>query len=127
RTYHGCALPLPVQLASITAWQDENHVRENRTVYLKKFKAVTEILRETLPVATPDASFYLWPETPIADTEFARALYAAENVTVLPGTFLARDTVAGNPGENHARIALVAPYEDCVEAAQRINRFVKTL
>lgn len=127
RTYHGCAMPLPVQLASIQAWRDEQHVQENRQVYTKKFAAVVDILKEVLPVSLPDAGFYLWPETPIADTDFARALYAAENVMVLPGSFLARDTATGNPGSKHVRIALVAPYEECVEAAHRIARFVKSL
>lgn len=127
RTYHGCAMPLPVQLASVQAWRDEQHVRENRQVYTKKFAAVVDILKEVLAVSLPDAGFYLWPETPVADTEFARELYAAENVIVLPGSFLARDTPGGNPGSKHVRIALVAPYDECVEAAHRIRRFVQTL
>ncbi len=127
RTYHGCAMPLPSQLASINAWQDEKHVRENRKVYTQKFAAVVDILKEVLPVGMPDASFYLWPETPIADTDFAKALYAAENVMVLPGSFLARETSGGNPGSHRVRIALVAPYEECVEAAHRISRFVQAL
>lgn len=125
RTYHGCAMPLPAQLASTQAWLDESHVQENRQVYTKKFAAVVDILKEVLPVSLPDAGFYLWPETPIADTDFARALYAAENVMVLPGSFLARDTVNGNPGSKHVRIALVAAYDECVEAAHRIKRFVQ--
>ena len=75
----------------------------------------------------PDAGFYLWPETPIADTEFARELYAREHLTVLPGRFLARETDGTNPGENRVRIALVAELEQCTEAAHRINHCIGQL
>ncbi len=126
RTYHGCAMSLAVQAASEQAWQDEAHVRANRDAYREKFAAVVEILRPVLPVQAPDASFYLWPEVPGGDTEFARELFAQEHVTVLPGSFLSRDTTAGNPGHNHVRLALVAPIEDCIEAAKRIRRFVES-
>lgn len=127
RTYHGCAMPVPSQLASIAAWQDESHVLENRNLYREKFAAVTEILKEVLPVSTPEASFYLWPRTPIADTEFAQQLFAQQNVTVLPGRFLARDCNGVNPGENYVRLALVAELEECIEAAHRIKEFVLSL
>ena len=127
RTYHGCALPVPTQLASIAAWQDETHVKENRDLYRQKFTQVTEILNPVLPVNIPQASFYLWPQTPISDTDFAQGLYAQQNITVLPGQYLARHTPDGNPGENYIRMALVAPVAQCVEAAQRIKAFVQTL
>jgi len=120
RTYHGCAMPVHHQLASAAAWRDEGHVRENRQRYRRKFSAVLEILKGRMEVEAPDAGFYLWPKTPIADTEFARQLYALEHVTVLPGRFLARDAHGINPGENRVRIALVAELEQCTEAAQRI-------
>ncbi len=120
RTYHGCAMPMHHQLASIAAWRDEDHVRENRRLYREKFDAVLEILDGKLAVQRPDAGFYLWPETPIAETEFARSLYAGEHVTVLPGSFLARDAGGSNPGRNRVRMALVAELPQCVEAAQRI-------
>jgi N-succinyldiaminopimelate aminotransferase len=126
RTYHGCAMSLAVQAASEKAWQDEAHVVANRDAYREKFAAVVEILQPVLPVQAPDASFYLWPEVPGSDTEFARELFAQEHVTVLPGSFLSRDTAAGNPGRNHVRLALVAPLEDCIEAAKRIRRFVES-
>ncbi|MFT5084462.1 MAG: N-succinyldiaminopimelate aminotransferase [Lentisphaeria bacterium] len=125
RTYHGCAMPVHNQLASTQAWRDEIHVRENRTLYREKFIAVTEILQGALPVSIPEASFYLWPETPISDTEFTRQLFLQENVTVLPGSFLARDTAQGNPGKNRIRMALVASLDECIEAATRIKRFVE--
>lgn len=127
RTYHGCALPVPTQLASIAAWQDETHVKANRDLYRQKFTQVTEILNPVLPVNIPQASFYLWPQTPISDTDFAQGLYAQQNITVLPGQYLARHTPNGNPGENYIRMALVAPVAQCVEAAQRIKAFVQTL
>lgn len=120
RTYHGCAMPIHHQLGSIAAWNDEQHVRANRQQYRDKFAAVLAEFNGHLSVAAPDAGFYLWPETPVSDIEFARQLYAGENVTVLPGRFLARESGGINPGENRVRMALVATSENCVEAAQRI-------
>ena len=120
RTYHGCAMPIHHQLGSIAAWSDEQHVKANRQQYRDKFAAVLAELEGHLPVALPEAGFYLWPKTPVSDTEFARQLYAGENVIVLPGRFLARDSGGINPGENRVRMALVASIEDCIEAAQRI-------
>lgn len=127
RTYHGCAMNPTVQAASIAAWDDEAHVAENRRQYVAKFEAVTPRLASVLDVALPDASFYLWARTPISDTEFARRLYEEEHVTVLPGSFLARDAHGENPGANRIRIALVAPLAECEEAAERIVRFVGRL
>lgn len=127
RTYHGCAMPVPTQLASIAAWQDEVHVKANRDLYREKFSRVVEILNPVLPVSTPKASFYLWPKTPISDTQFAKQLFAQQNITVLPGQYLARATNNGNPGENYVRMALVAPVEQCIEAAQRIKAFTESL
>jgi len=120
RTYHGCAMPIPHQLGSIAAWNDEEHVRSNRQQYREKFAAVLAELDGHLAVTMPDAGFYLWPQTPVSDIEFARQLYANESVTVLPGRFLARDAGGINPGENRVRMALVASTAHCVEAAQRI-------
>ena len=125
RTYHGCAMPLHNQLASIAAWQDEDHVRENRAAYRAKFEAVVPILREVMDVDFPDAGFYLWPVTPMDDETFARELSAQQNVHVLPGRYLSRTVDDHNPGENRVRMALVAPLEECVEAANRIVEFVK--
>jgi N-succinyldiaminopimelate aminotransferase len=122
RTYHGCAMPLPQQQASIAAWSDETHVRENRQRYREKFAAVLEILGDRLTMPVPRASFYLWPETPIPDTDFAARLFSEENVTVLPGRFLSRVVEGRDPGANRIRIALVAPLDECVEAARRIRR-----
>jgi N-succinyldiaminopimelate aminotransferase len=127
RTYHGCAMSLPVQHASLAAWRDERHVKENRAVYRSKFSAVHEILRDVLDVAIPPAGFYLWPRTPMEGETFARELYARQNVTVLPGSYLSRESGGLDPGRDHVRMALVAPLEDCVEAAHRINEFVQTL
>lgn len=127
RTYHGCAMPMHHQAASIKAWQDEEHVRHNRALYSEKFNAVLEILDGVLEVERPDAGFYLWAKTPVVDTEFARKLFAEQNVTVLPGQFLSRETADGNPGSNRIRMALVAPLEDCIEAAQRIKTCVESL
>lgn len=127
RTYHGCAMATPVQAASIAAWNDETHVRDNRRQYTEKFDAVTPLLSEVLGTARPDASFYLWAKTPISDTEFARGLYAAYNVVVLPGSFLAREAGGVNAGANFVRIALVPSLADCLEAAGRIRQFVQQL
>ena len=120
RTYHGCAMPIHHQLGSIAAWNDEEHVRANRQLYRDKFTAVLAEFDGHLAVTAPDAGFYLWPQTPVSDTEFARQLYAGEHVTVLPGRFLAREAGGINPGENRVRMALVAEPAHCVEAAQRI-------
>ena len=127
RTYHGCAMSTPVQIASTAAWADETHVIDNRSQYREKFAAVTEILRPVLDFPEPQASFYLWPKTPIADTDFAKQLFAEQNVTLLPGQYLSRDTASGNPGENRVRLALVAETEECIEAALRIKQFVQGL
>jgi len=122
RTYHGCAMPLHHQLASVAAWQDETHVVANRDLYRAKFSAVLEQLQGHMAVSAPQAGFYLWPQTPISDTDFARRLYAQEHVTVLPGRFLARNANGINPGENRVRMALVAEPQQCVEAARRMVR-----
>lgn len=125
RTYHGCALSLPVQQASLAAWQDESHVVENRALYREKFAAVHGILKDVLDVAVPPAGFYLWPKTPVDDQEFARALFAQTNITVLPGSYLSREAHGVNPGQNHIRLALVASLAECVEAAERIVEFMR--
>lgn len=127
RTYHGCAMNPAVQAASAAAWNDEAHVEENRRLYREKFATVTPLLQQALKVEEPDASFYLWAQTPVSDTEFAKALYRDYNVTLLPGSFLAREAHGLNPGTNFVRIALVAPLAQCVEAAERIQNLVKTL
>lgn len=126
RTYHGAAMPLPTQHASIAAWGDEKHVAENRRLYREKFAAVIGMLGDAVQLSKPPAGFYLWIETPIDDTEFTRQLFALENVTVLPGSYLSREFGGLNPGRNHVRIALVAPLEECVEAAFRIKDFLHT-
>ncbi|MHB0925645.1 MAG: succinyldiaminopimelate transaminase [Gallionellaceae bacterium] len=125
RTYHGSAMNPAIQAASIAAWNDEAHVAENRRLYAEKFARVLEILKPLLPVAPPDAGFYLWIRTPIADTAFAQALYRDYNVTVLPGSYLARTAQGVNPGENFVRLALVANMEETVEGARRIAEFVR--
>lgn len=125
RTYHGCAMPLPTQAASIAAWKDEHHVVENRQRYREKFAAVLDILAPVFPASLPMGGFYLWPETPTPDTDFARELYRCENVLVLPGRFLGRETGGVNPGERRIRLALVAPIDKCIEAAWRIKNFLR--
>ncbi|MFP3874024.1 MAG: succinyldiaminopimelate transaminase [Thiohalophilus sp.] len=125
RTYHGCAMPPHHQLASMAAWSDEQHVRENRERYRRKFDAVLAILQPVMAVDRPEAGFYLWPQTPIEDTEFARRLYSEQNVTVLPGQYLSRDSHQTNPGRNRVRMALVADLEECVEAAGRIKNLIE--
>lgn len=128
RTYHGCAMPVSTQLASIAAWDDEQHVKENRAQYREKFQVFQQILRDVLPLTMPDAGFYLWADTgPAAkgsDEDFARELYAQQHITVLPGRYLGRTNNGSNPGENRVRMALVAPVELCREAAGRIRQFI---
>jgi N-succinyldiaminopimelate aminotransferase len=120
RTYHGCAMNPAVQHASIAAWNDEIHVIENRRLYDAKFKAVTPLIKQRLDVELPDGAFYLWARTDMPDTEFALRLYREKHVTVLPGSYLAREAHGINPGQNFVRLALVASLEECKEAAERI-------
>ncbi|HUX31611.1 MAG TPA: succinyldiaminopimelate transaminase [Thiobacillus sp.] len=125
RTYHGSAMSPVVQTASIAAWNDEAHVIENRRQYAEKFAAVMPLLKDVLPFDPPDAAFYLWARVPGGDdAAFARGLYETQHVTVLPGSFLARDAAGVNPGRDFVRIALVDNLDACVEAARRIVRFV---
>jgi N-succinyldiaminopimelate aminotransferase len=122
RTYHGCAMPIPTQLASVPAWNDDAHVVENRRLYRQKFAAALPILREAMHVDAPDASFYLWPR--VGDDErFTRELFERKHVTVLPGSYIARESACGNPGRGRVRISLVASVPECIEAAERIRDY----
>ena len=129
RTYHGGAMSPVVQTASVAAWNDEAHVVENRRMYREKFAQVTPVLAKVMDVKLPDASFYLWAGIPAAlkmdDAQFAKELYAHTGVTVLPGSYLAREAQGFNPGANRVRMALVAETAECLEAAQRIAQFIE--
>ncbi len=127
RTYHGCSMPIQHQLASIAAWGDEDHVLDNRDQYRHKFDAVIRTLAPVMEVQRPDASFYLWAKTPIADDKFAQGLFASQNVTVLPGRYLSRETDGQLPGAGFVRMALVATVDECVTAAKRIREYVESL
>ncbi|KPX53665.1 N-succinyl-L,L-diaminopimelate aminotransferase alternative [Pseudomonas amygdali pv. photiniae] len=124
RTYHGCAMPVHSQLASICAWKDEDHVRENRDLYREKFDAVLAILSPVMDVKKPDGSFYLWAKVPMDDAEFCRELFEQTHITVIPGSYLSREVDGVNPGAEQIRMALVAPLAECVEAAERIRDFL---
>jgi N-succinyldiaminopimelate aminotransferase len=127
RTYHGSAMSLAVQAASIAAWNDEAHVRENRRLYAEKYQACLPLVRAPLETEMPDGGFYLWMRTPVDDTEFARRLYAQYNVLVLPGSYIARAAGGVNPGEKHIRVALVPPLAECVEAIERMSNLAQSL
>ena len=127
RTYHGCSMAPYVQEASISAWNDEAHVVENRNLYREKFDAVLGILSPVMKVHRPPAGFYLWPETPIDDVDFTSRLISSCNVTVLPGSYTSREVNGINPGSRRIRIALVAPLQDCIEAAERIRDMMETI
>lgn len=124
RTYHGCAMPVQTQLASIAAWNDEAHVRANRDLYREKFDAVLNILSPVMDVQRPDGSFYLWPNVGGDDAAFCHALFEQQHVTVVPGSYLSREANGQNPGAGRVRMALVAPLAECIEGAQRIRTFV---
>jgi N-succinyldiaminopimelate aminotransferase len=126
RTYHGCAMPVQTQLASVAAWNDEAHVRANRDLYREKFDAVLKILAPVMDVQRPDGGFYLWARTPGDDTLLTRDLFASEHVTVVPGSYLSREVNGVNPGAGRVRMALVAPLAECIEAAERIARFIRS-
>jgi N-succinyldiaminopimelate aminotransferase len=126
RTYHGCAMPIPTQLASIAAWSDDAHAADNRALYREKYARVLPILQPVLDVVEPDGGFYLWPNVQRDDETFTRDLFATQNVTILPGSYLARATRGvENPGRQRVRISLVATVDECVTAAQRIRTFLE--
>ena len=125
RTYHGCAMPIPTQQASIAAWNDDAHAAANRALYREKFARVLPILAPLLDVTEPDGGFYLWPDVQQDDEAFTRELFATQNLTILPGSYLARGTPAGNPGGRRVRISLVATVDECVAAARRIRQFLE--
>jgi N-succinyldiaminopimelate aminotransferase len=124
RTYHGCAMPVPTQLASIAAWSDDEHVAANRRLYQQKFDQVLPILGDVLNVTRPAGGFYLWPQIGDDDATFTRALYERTHLTILPGSYLARDAHGENPGRGRVRISLVPTLAQCVEAAQRLRDFL---
>jgi N-succinyldiaminopimelate aminotransferase len=127
RTYHGSAMSLAVQHASVASWGDEAHVRENRRLYAEKYARVLPIFGAPLATGMPEGGFYLWVQTPVDDCEFARRLYREYNVRVLPGSYLARDAYGENPGKCRVRIALVAPIEECINGAERIMKLARSL
>jgi N-succinyldiaminopimelate aminotransferase len=124
RTYHGGAMPVPTQLASVAAWNDDEHVSANRALYREKYARVLPILQPLLKLSRPDGGFYLWPDVGGDDVAFTRGLFQAQNVTILPGSFLAREHDGRNPGRGHVRISLVAGVAECVQAAERIRSFI---
>ena len=126
RTYHGCAMAIPTQKASIAAWSEDDHVTANRALYRRKFDRVIPILQPVANVARPAGGFYLWLPVDGGDEAFTADLFATRNVTVVPGTYLARATPEGNPGAGFVRISLVAPEEECVQAAERIRDFIQS-
>jgi len=127
RTYHGSAMSLSVQKASIAAWSDEEHVRDNRKLYAEKYKTVLPLVKAPLETEMPGGGFYLWMRTPIDDAQFTRRLHAEYNVLVLPGSYIARAVDGVNPGANHVRVALVPPLAECKEAIERISRLAQSL
>ncbi|MBT8132746.1 MAG: succinyldiaminopimelate transaminase, partial [Gammaproteobacteria bacterium] len=127
RSYHGCAMPVHHQLASICAWDDDEHVKQNRKLYREKFATAGKLIAEALDFQIPEAAFYLLGATQISDEVFTARLFSEQNITVLPGSYLARDTASGNPGKNQVRISLVADVAECAAAAERIVEFARTL
>jgi N-succinyldiaminopimelate aminotransferase len=124
RTYHGCAMSVPVQLASVPAWEDEEHVRINRALYREKFAKVLPILQPLLDMPVPEGAFYLWPEVAGDDARFTRELFERKHLMIVPGSYLARDTASGNPGRSRVRISLVPSVAECVSAAERIRDYL---
>ena len=127
RTYHGSAMSLSIQAASIAAWNDEGHVKENRRQYAEKYRAVLPLVKAPLKTEMPDGGFYLWMRTPIDDAQFTRRLLLEQNVLVLPGSYIARAVDGVNPGAGHIRVALVPALAECVEAVERISAFAQSL
>lgn len=124
RTYHGCALPRLAQMASALAWQDDEHARDNRRRYQRKFEQARQHLEPVAPLELPDGGFYLWLPVPRGDDEdFARRLYADEGLVVLPGRYLSRATDLGDPGEGFVRVSLVPEESECEVALKRLAGF----
>jgi N-succinyldiaminopimelate aminotransferase len=126
RTYHGCAMAIPTQKASVAAWSEDSHVAVNRALYRRKYDRVLPILQPVVGVTRPAGGFYLWLDVGGSDEAFTAGLFAACNVTVVPGSYLARPTTDGNPGAGFVRISLVAPEAECVQAAERIRDFIQS-
>jgi N-succinyldiaminopimelate aminotransferase len=124
RTYHGNAMPLPTQAASTAAWNDDAHVAANRRLYQEKFSRVLPILSPLIDVTRPAGAFYLWPHVGGDDEAFTRDLFATQNVTLLPGSYLGRSSARENPGAGRVRISLVPDVDSCVTAAERIREFI---
>lgn len=120
RTYHGCAMPVHVQEVSTKLWRDEAHVVSNREIYRKKFHAIQPMMKRQFDCELPSGAFYYWPDVQMNDERFAKELFVRENITVLPGQYLSRTVNESNPGKNRIRIALVAPYEACIDAVRRL-------
>jgi N-succinyldiaminopimelate aminotransferase len=127
RTYHGSAMSPAVQAASEAAWGDEDHVAANRRLYREKFAAALPLVGQPLVTAMPEGGFYLWIRTPVDDAVFAQGLYRKYNVSVLPGSYLAREAHGTNPGRHYIRVALVAPPDECLEGVRRIAEFARSL
>lgn len=127
RTYQGCAMPLPIQSASIAAWEDEKHVENNRQLYKQKFAMAKDILGSVCQIHLPEGAFYLWLETPVDDLTFTQELYRRQNISIMPGSFLSRTVDGINPGANFVRIALVSSIEECREALIRIKSIIEEL
>lgn len=115
RTYVGCASPIPLQVASASAWNDEEHVELFRETYKKNF----EIAKEMLGTEIPESTFYIWLEVQ-NDEAFAKALYEQKNVKVLPGRYLGRNGI----GEGYVRIALVENEKKTREVLKRVKDFM---
>ena len=123
RTYHGAAMPVQHQLASIAAWHDEQHVEHNRSAYREKFQLFQDALGSRLGLKKPDAGFYYWLQVE-DDEAFAKKLYTEANIIVLPGRYLSRETATGNPGKHHVRMALVSSITQCQEAISRLEKIL---
>jgi N-succinyldiaminopimelate aminotransferase len=126
RTYHGSAMAIPTQQASIAAWSDDDHVTANRALYRRKYDRVLPVLQPVIDAPRPAGGFYLWLDVGGNDETFTAELFATQNITVVPGSYLARATPAGNPGAGFVRISLVAREEECVQAAERIRQFIQS-
>jgi len=103
-----------VQRASVAAWNDEEHVAENRERYAaKRAVFLGSFERLGLEVAGSVATFYLWVKVPGARASLPWALELLERggIVVAPGSFF------GPEGEGYVRLALVPELADCERAA----------
>jgi len=115
RKHMGMMVPLPVQLATAAALQDEQHVVEQAQRYKNRRSILSKALvKQGFQIEFSEAGLYIWCTRDEADWKTVE-WFADRGVLVTPGNFY------GEKGARHVRIALTATDEKIAEAAARIS------